>query len=94
MGSHARLQRGYVYLKAATWLEIELLDDDGSPVPHETYNVLLKDGRELTGQLNSQGYAKLEGIPALDVVSVDFPLLEDEWLPQAVAVVGKNTTQV
>ncbi|MGI0118462.1 hypothetical protein [Zooshikella sp. RANM57] len=81
-----------VYLKAATWLELELLDEEGTPVPNETYDVLLKDGRKLSGQLNSQGYAKLEGIPALDVVSVDFPQLEEEWLPQAAASPDKNTT--
>lgn len=40
-----------------TWFEIELLDMEGAPVPHERYDVTLPDGSVRTGRLDAEGRA-------------------------------------
>ncbi len=45
------------------WVEIELVDEDGTPVPNEPYWARLSDNREVTGTLDANGYARHEGIP-------------------------------
>ena len=57
-----------------TWIEIELLDDDDTPIPNEAYRIRLPDGRTLTGNLDDEGYARLTEIPA-GTCTVRFPNL-------------------
>jgi len=59
-------------LEFKDWIEIELLDQFGEPVAEAEYAVLLADGSEVEGKLDSEGFARIE-----DVVpgpySVQFP---------------------
>lgn len=45
-----------------TWVEIELLDMAGSPVPHERYWVKLPDGAVREGVLDAQGLAYFDDL--------------------------------
>jgi hypothetical protein len=46
-----------------TWIELELVDDAGEPVPSEPFVVELSDGTKRNGSLDSRGKARIEGIP-------------------------------
>jgi type VI secretion system secreted protein VgrG len=49
--------------KEKTWIEIELVDDDGKPVPGEKYLVTLSDGKTIaSGTLDENGFARVENI--------------------------------
>jgi hypothetical protein len=58
-----------------TWLVIELVDDDGKPVPHARYVVTLPDGSTREGTLSKNGYARVDGVNP-GQCQVSFPLLE------------------
>ena len=45
-----------------SWVEIELVDDQGQPVADETYQVRLSDGSLFIGTLDDRGQARIEGI--------------------------------
>ena len=45
-----------------SWVEIELVDDDGLPVAFEPYVIDLPDGSEIQGNLDGRGQARIEGI--------------------------------
>ncbi len=59
------------------WLEIELVDDEGNPVPGELYVVELPDGSTVSGRLDGNGFARLEGIDP-GTAKVSFPELDKE----------------
>lgn len=62
------------------WLELELIGEDGKPVPSVAYRVLLPSGEIARGFLDSNGYARLEGIPAQGECKISFPGLDgDAW---------------
>ncbi len=64
------------------WLEIELVDDEGNPVPGELYTVELPDGSTVSGRLDDQGQARLEGIDP-GTAKVSFPDLDkDHYEPE------------
>lgn len=66
-----------------TWIEIALQSETGEPVPDEEYFVTASDGSEHSGNLDQNGFARLDQIPA-GTCQVSFPLLEDdEWDSQA-----------
>src|ERR1700733_2695586 len=45
------------------WIEIELVDENGSPVPGEEYRITLPDGSTVaSGTLDGKGKARIEGI--------------------------------
>lgn len=70
-------------LKAKTWLAIELLGEDGSPIADEPYLVKLPDGRQVEGRLNARGTATIEGINGEECL-VSFPNLDaGAWEPAA-----------
>ncbi len=48
--------------KAKSWIEIELVDKDGKPVPGEKYRITLPDGSVAQGTLGSNGQARVDGI--------------------------------
>jgi hypothetical protein len=64
-----------------SWIEVELVDEEGQPVPGERYQITLPDGRVATGSLNDKGLARVERIPP-GSCSICFPKLDkDAWEP-------------
>ena len=45
-----------------SWVEIELVDEMGNPVPGERYEITLPDGSVTSGTLDGEGYAKVDGV--------------------------------
>ncbi len=45
------------------WIEVELLDSNGQPVPNQDYILRLPDGTEKRGQLDGEGKARVEDVP-------------------------------
>jgi hypothetical protein len=60
----------------SSWIEIELVDGDGNPVPDAAYALVTSDGRTRSGTLDARGFAREEGIAAGDC-KVSFPKLHD-----------------
>ena len=62
------------------WIEIELVDENGKPVPGEEYKVTLPDGSTVaSGTLDGKGKARVEGIDP-GSCKVTFPNLDkDSW---------------
>jgi hypothetical protein len=56
------------------YVEIYLKNPGGEPIADEDYILTLPDGTEIEGKVDSEGYAKVEGIPP-GKVSVRFPNL-------------------
>jgi hypothetical protein len=63
-------------LRFKDYLELELLDSDGQPIPDVEYVVRLPDGEEMRGRLDSSGRARLNDIPP-GACQVDFELPSD-----------------
>jgi type VI secretion system secreted protein VgrG len=67
--------------KKKTWVGIELVDEEGKPVPGEPYRLQLPDGRILEGTLDAQGTAGADGIDPGEC-KVCFPRLDGQiWRP-------------
>jgi type VI secretion system secreted protein VgrG len=65
------------------WIEIELVDEDGNPVPGEPYRITLPDGSTVAdGTLNEKGWARVDHIDP-GTCQVTFPNLDkDAWEPK------------
>ena len=64
-----------------TWVEIELLDQDGNPVPGISYELTLPGGRKIKGSLDSSGLAMVRDIEP-GQCTLSFPELDgSEWDP-------------
>lgn len=64
--------------KKKSWIEIELVDKQGKPVPGEPYKVTLPDGETVAeGTLDEKGYARVDGIEP-GTCKVTFPRLEKQ----------------
>jgi len=62
-----------------SWIEIELVDEAGGPVPGEKYSIKLPDGRTETGTLDGKGFARVAPIDP-GTCEVSFPELDkDAW---------------
>lgn len=62
------------------WIGVELVDEDGKPVPDEPYKVKLPDGTIQSGRLDEKGRARIEGITESGQAQISFPGLHgDEW---------------
>ncbi len=62
-----------------SWIEIELVDEDGAPVPGERYRIELPDGSVAQGTLDAKGVARVEGIEPGNC-KITFPNLDkDAW---------------
>jgi hypothetical protein len=59
------------------WINIELIDREGNPIPNEEYILRLPDGHTRRGKLDNNGQAQEEDIPPGSVF-VEFPDSEDE----------------
>ena len=59
-----------------SWIEIELVDDAGNPMPGEPYEVTLADGTTVAkGTLDERGFKRIEGIDP-GTCRVTFPRLD------------------
>jgi len=59
------------------WIEIDLVDDDGKPVPGEAFEAKASNGRVYKGTLDRNGHARIEGLPP-GQAEVRFPKMDDE----------------
>jgi hypothetical protein len=57
------------------WIEVELLDSGGRPVPNADYILRLPDGTEKRGQLDGDGRARVEDVPP-GAFKIVFPNLD------------------
>jgi hypothetical protein len=65
--------------KKKTWVEVELVDQDGDPVPDVQYRVELPDGTTKTGKLGANGRARVSDIDP-GTCKVSFPGFDaSEW---------------
>ena len=62
-------------LKFKDWIEIELVDESGNPIPDKEYILHLPDGQERKGRLDEQGYVRVEEVPP-GPCKIDFSGLE------------------
>lgn len=61
------------------YIDLELKDADGNPMGGEEYCVELPNGKIVSGYLDDEGKAHLDGIPSGDC-KVSFPgIHDDEW---------------
>lgn len=58
-----------------TWIEIELVDQEGKPVPGEAYKIVTSDNKTKGGRLNDKGFARVEPVKKGDC-KVSFPNLD------------------
>jgi outer membrane protein OmpA-like peptidoglycan-associated protein len=65
-------------------LEIVLHDERGQPVPHARYRVRLPAGAVVDGELDAQGFARIERLPE-GVCRVDFPDLRQGFVAESIA---------
>ena len=64
-----------------SWIAIELVGEDGKPIPYQAYQVTLPDGTTRSGQLDNTGKAMERNIPA-GQCGVSFPDLDQAtWAP-------------
>ena len=62
-----------------SWIKLKLVDEEGKPVPGESYKITLPDGRVASGSLNEKGEAEVKGIDPGNC-KVTFPNLDkDAW---------------
>ena len=64
-----------------TWIEFQLLDEDGNPAPNTAYEIKLPDGSILDGALDQQGVARFDNLEA-GQCQITFPEIDaNEWCP-------------
>lgn len=63
------------------WIELELVDKEGNPVPHERFRVVTPAGETIDGFLDSAGFARLAGLDP-GQCTITFPDLDaGSWAP-------------
>ena len=63
-----------------TWIEIQLVDEQGEPVSGEPYELTLPDGSIQKGKLNYRGRARVDDIGRPGVCLLKFSNLDaDAW---------------
>ena len=65
-----------------SWVEVELVDQKGKPVPHERYRVVPPDKKPIEGFLDEKGFARVAGIDP-GTCRISFPDLDAaSWKPE------------
>lgn len=68
-------------LRTRSWVEIQLVGEDDSPIPNEKYALKLPGGKLLEGTLDENGTARVDGLPP-GQCRVAFPDLDSTaWTP-------------
>jgi hypothetical protein len=61
------------------WVEIVMVDQEGIPVPGQTYEIRVPDGTVVLGSTDAKGRGRVDGIDAGDC-KITFPQLDkDVW---------------
>jgi type VI secretion system secreted protein VgrG len=68
--------------KKTSWIEIQMLDEDGGPVAGEAFQILLPDGSTYGGTLDEKGLARVDGIEPGNC-QITFPNLDDSAFEKA-----------
>ncbi len=71
------------------WIEIELVGEDDKPIPNEKYKVVLPDGSIKEGNLDQNGWVRVESNP-VGKCEVTFPELDKEAWQFIEAVAAKS----
>lgn len=62
-----------------TWVGVEVVDDEGNPVPDTEYRIKLPDGSIQTGRTDAAGRAKIDGVTQ-GSVQIALPEIHgEEW---------------
>jgi len=69
--------------KKLTWIEIEMVDEEGKGVPGVSYEVELPDGSVAGGTLDGNGFARVEGFEEGGDCKISFPRLDKEAWEEA-----------
>jgi type VI secretion system secreted protein VgrG len=73
---------GTVEAKETHWIEVELVDEEGEPIPSERFEVTLPDGSVASGTLGQDGVGRVDGIPDPGSCKINFPHLDrSAWEP-------------
>ena len=68
-------------LRLRSWVEVQLVGEDDSPIPGHPYEIELPGGRLVKGNLDAEGKVRLESIPP-GQCRVSFPDLDKSaWTP-------------
>ncbi len=67
---------------AKTWIELELVGEDGEPIANETYSVTLPGDVVIEGRLDSRGRARLDGLDPSSA-EIRWPRLDREAVEPA-----------
>lgn len=67
----------------SNWMELNHFWPDLTPVDRASYRVVFSNGTQREGELDAQGYARIESIPT-SVAAVYFGEDKREWKPTAV----------
>jgi hypothetical protein len=60
------------------WIEIEMVGEDGLPIPWQEYRVVTAGGTKIKGYLDDQGFARIEGLTESGTCKIGFPALDKE----------------
>jgi len=66
-----------------TWIEIELVDRDGDPVPYEPYKITLPDNKVVRGRLDENGFARVGGLHVSGTCQISFTEIHRECWARA-----------
>lgn len=66
------------------WIEIKLQDENGDPVPNESYVITGPNGEEYTGSLDENGFVRIDGLNPGEC-AVTFPRLAERYAPDLVS---------
>lgn len=69
--------------KPTHFLEIELHDEDGEPVPDEEFRVVLPNGEPVRGFLDGDGFQRFGPIEDAGQCEVSFPNLDESAMRRA-----------
>jgi hypothetical protein len=68
-----------LFVGQRTWVEIELVDEEGAGVEGQEYSIVTPDGQEKRGRTDAKGWARVEGIVA-GTCRISFPALDrTDW---------------
>jgi len=79
--THIEAQNDDEEAEERTWIEVELKDEAGEPIPGERFEVELPNGRIASGTTGPDGVARVNGVPP-GSCRIRFPNLDhDAWEP-------------